>query len=113
MTAAADTLTSFLAAESAPMSLPAQTLPLDRLAKPLTPVSASDLTLLDDSGTAIYAVVGTIDPALQLQNIRHESDLRGVLDNPTSVGIGIKGTTNLGGETFSWANVNLEDISYG
>jgi hypothetical protein len=100
------------AVEPLPMSIPEQALVLENLVVP-EPAAPTVDTFLEDSGASLYAVVGKIDPSTQLRDVRQESDLRVVLEQTNSIGLGLRGEAKLGGETFSWDNVNLENISYG
>jgi hypothetical protein len=69
----------------------------------------TDLTMLEDSGAAIASASMKAAPRAV------SSDLYSKLRSTESrfVGIGLEGSAKVNGKTFSWANVNLSNISYG
>jgi hypothetical protein len=71
----------------------------------------ADLTLLADSG----AEVANVHVARRTAGEPLDTDLNTKLRSTESkfVGSGLEGSANVNGKPFSWANVNLSNISYG
>lgn len=69
------------------------------------------LTMLEDSGAAIANLHLKRDRFNSPQSDELVSKLRSTQSRFT--GIGLEGAANVNGKPFSWANVNLSNISYG
>lgn len=76
----------------------------------------ANLTLLEDSGAAIAALPTNRSRGnTNTENASRVDSLISTLRSTESSfqGIGLEGAAKVNGETFSWANVNLSNISYG